>query len=73
METIEVHQNLKIPNYIIIGKYKYTFKRKLVDEKYSYQCYHRSCKVLVTINKENLIKMINNNNSDSNETIEIYR
>lgn len=70
METIEVHQNLKIPNYIIIGKYKYTFKRKLVDEKYSYRCYHRSCKVLVTINKENLIKMINNNNSDSNETIE---
>ena len=37
MESIEITQNIKIPNYITINNFKYSFKRKLVEEKYSYR------------------------------------
>ena len=50
-----------IPKYIIIKEYKYSFKNELKNGNYSYRCYHRNCKVLITINKENLDKIKNDN------------
>ena len=58
-----------IPKYLNIGDYKYSFKEYLVNDRYSYRCFHRACKVLITINKENLLKIIIKNDQ-KNERIE---
>ena len=65
-ENIQYNDNNKfdIPKYIIIKEYKYSFKNELKNGNYSYRCYHRNCKVLITINKENLDKIKRNNNLD---------
>ncbi len=51
--------NLEIPSKIIIDNFKYSFKSELKNQQYSYRCYHRSCIVLIKINKENLLKIMN--------------
>lgn len=70
MEPIEISQKINIPNYLTINNFMYSFKRVLANEKYSYRCYHRNCKVLLTIDKNNLLKIINNTNKENHETIE---
>ena len=61
--------NLEIPSKIIIDNFQYSFKSELKNQQYSYRCYHRSFKVLITINKENLLKIMNKGNKE-NEKIE---
>ena len=43
----EKENNIDISKYLNIGDYKYSFKTKLVNDRYSYCCYHKSCKVLI--------------------------
>ena len=69
METIQITQKIDISNYLPINNFQYSFKRKLAKEKYSYLCYHWNCKVLITIDKNNLLKIISNQNKESEETI----
>ena len=63
--------DINIPNYLLIGEYKYSFKKNLTNNKFSYRCFHRNCKVLITIDKINLLK-INNNKNNENNTIEYF-
>ena len=49
---------LDIPKIINIDNVKYSYKCKLAKKQFSYRCFHRACKVLLTINKENLQKII---------------
>ena len=48
------------PKYMVINNIKYAFKKKLTNDRYSYRCYHIKCKVLLTIDKANIIKIIEN-------------
>lgn len=66
----------KILDEITINNYQYKFKNELVNDYYSYRCkYRTACKILVKINKENLIKLKENSTDNieytitSNETI----
>ena len=44
---------LDIPKIINIDNVKYSYKCKLAKKQFSYRFFHRACKVLLTINKEN--------------------
>ena len=49
------------PKEIKIGNHAYTKKDKLSGDNYSYKCkYRKVCKFTITINKSELIKIINN-------------
>jgi len=63
------NNNLEIPKYMIINNMKYAFKTNLANEKYSYRCYHRKYKVILTIDKNNIKKLIEN--QEGNDNIEI--
>ena len=60
-----IYQSLGIiPQQITIGENKYTFKKNININKYSYRCIHSKCPVLITITKEELPKINNNNNQN---------
>ncbi len=43
LDNIEKENKIDIPKYLYIGDYKYSFKANLVNERYSYHCFHRTC------------------------------
>ena len=59
--------DIEIPKYLTINDIKYSFKSALAKDRFSYRCYHRKCKVLITIDKTNIIKILNNNNENNLE------
>ena len=56
-----------IPKSIQIENYNYNFKQKKANNFYAYRCKHRKCGVLISIDENNLLKIIN---KKPNETIE---
>ena len=56
-EPIKNSKEFKIPNYITINEFKYSYKCPLKNNFFSFRCFHRACKVLLTIDKENLQKI----------------
>jgi len=60
----------KIPNDITIDNYQYKYKAELPNEYYSYRCkYLTVCKILIKINKENLVKLKENSADNIDYTI----
>ena len=60
----------KIPNEITIDNYQYKYKNELSNEYYSYRCRYRTvCKILIKINKENLVKLKENQTDNIDYTI----
>ena len=59
--------DIEIPKYLTINDIKYSFKSALANDRFSYRCYHRKCKVLITIDKTNIIKILKNNNDNNLE------
>ena len=45
------------PKQIKIGEYNYSFKTRLINNRYSYRCRNRKCGVLITIDETNLKKL----------------
>ena len=64
MENNLISTNLGVPKEITIGQYKYTFKKQLKGEKFSYRCFHRKCPVLLTITRNEINKIMNNTSSE---------
>ena len=60
----------EIPKQIMIGDFKYTFKKSLTNDNYSYRCIHRKCPVLMTISKSELYKL--NSKTSSLEINVVY-
>ena len=50
----------EIPKSIKIGNFQYSFKQRLANNNFSYRCKSRKCGVLITIDADNLRKIINN-------------
>ena len=60
----------KIQNEITIDNYQHKYKDELSNEYYSYRCkYRKVCKILIKINKENLVKLKNNSSDNFDYTI----
>ena len=53
-------QDKDIPHSIKIGQYEYTFKQRKANNKFAYRCKSRKCRVIISVDAENLIKIINN-------------
>ena len=49
-------QSLEIPNKLLINNFQYTFKKLLANEKYSFN--RNICKILLTIDKEDINNII---------------
>ena len=50
----------EIPKSIKIENFQYSFKQRLANNNFSYRCKSRKCGVLITIDADNLRKIINN-------------
>ena len=50
----------EIPKSKKIGNFQYSFKQRLANNNFSYRCKSRKCGVLITIDADNLKKIINN-------------
>ena len=50
----------EIPKALKIGNFQYSFKQRLANNNFSYRCKARKCGVLITIDADNLKKIINN-------------
>ena len=50
-----------IPKSLTIGDYEYSFKQKKSNKNYAYRCRNRKCGVIISINENNLLKIIKNN------------
>ena len=50
-------KEFKIKNYININEFKYSYKCPLKNKFFSFRCFHRACKVLLTIEKGNIKKI----------------
>ena len=54
-----IYKKYGIPGSIIILDKKYTFKTALANQKqFIYRCIHRKCKGQITIDKDNLLKIL---------------
>jgi len=51
------YEKLDIPKEVKIGKFTYTFKKELKEDKLSYRCINRKCPVLIIISKSELNKI----------------
>ena len=60
MEDKSKNSNFEAPKYLTINEYKYSLKGELKNEIYSYRCFHRKCGVLLSIDKKELNKIIEN-------------
>ena len=49
----------EIPKSIKIGNFQYSFKQRLANNNFSCRCKSRKCRVLITIDADNLRKIIN--------------
>ena len=59
------YEKLGIPKSLTIKGFKYTFKTKLKDNKnFIYRCMHRKCGSQITIDKDNILKVLSNNKND---------
>lgn len=56
-----------IPHSIKIGHFEYTFKQRKANKKFAYRCKVRRCGVIISIDAENLSKLINNINEGNFE------
>ena len=55
----------EIPKAITINNFVYTFKNELINNYFSYRCkYRTSCKIIIKIDKDNLMKLLNNSNEE---------
>lgn len=60
----------KIPNDITIDNYQYKYNNELSNEYYSYTCKYRTIrKILIKINKDNLVKLKENSTDNIDYTI----
>ena len=64
MENNLLSTNLGVPKEINIGEFKYTFKKPLKGEKFSYRCFYRKCPVLLTITRTEINKIMNKTSSE---------
>lgn len=55
----KVYEILDAPRDINIKEYKYTFKKELKNESFSYRCIHRKCQALISMSKSEIKKIIN--------------
>ena len=63
-KEVEKHnkaEQLNLSNSIIIEGYEFKFKQTLAKNNISYRCKSRSCGTLLTISKDELIKINNKN------------
>lgn len=52
-----INEQFILPRSLNIGEYIYVFKDTLKNDTFTYRCKHRTvCKVVIKINKDNLIK-----------------
>ena len=70
MEEQKEFNNKDIPKFLTINNFKYSFKCLLTNSQYSYRCYHRACKVFITIQKDQIDKILNKGNISNEEDIE---
>lgn len=60
--TKKAYEKLGISNAIIIEYLRYTYKTKLKNkDKFVYRCENRKCKAQVTLDKDNLLKILAKN------------
>ena len=57
MESGKGNNPYKYPKQIKIGEYTYSFKTRLINNRYSYRCRNRKWGVLITIDEEYLKKI----------------
>ena len=69
-DKITSYESSEVPRQIKIGQYKYAYKKNLKNDKYSYRCIHRKCPVLMTISKNQISKLKDNNILQSQITVE---
>lgn len=51
------------PRHIYIGEYSYSYKDALINDNYTYRCTFRTqCKIVIKVNKEELVKYKEDNN-----------
>ena len=62
------YEQYGVPQSITLEDFKYTYKGNLKDEKnFIYRCIHRECKAQITIDKENILKILAKNENSSIE------
>ena len=61
MEKTTSLEDKDIPKSLTIGVYEYSFKQKKSNKNYAYRCRNRKCGVIISINENNLLKIIKNN------------
>ncbi len=55
-----------VPSSLTISGYKYTFKTSKKNEnEFIYRCQCRACKAQITINKDNILKILSNANIEN--------
>lgn len=59
INKLSLLKNFEILKYITINEYKYSITKELTKFTYSYKFLHINYKVLITINKENIMKIKN--------------
>lgn len=52
------YEKLWLPGKIFIGPFSYSYKKKLLNDNYSYICSCRKCPVLMTINITEINKIL---------------
>ena len=64
------YEQYGVPQYLILEDFKYTYKTNLKDENsFIYRCNNRSCKAQITIDKNNILKLIIKNPKEKIEYI----
>ena len=62
MEKKKAYEKLDIPNEIILENIRFTFKTKIKNkDNFIYRCANRKCKVQVTLDEDNLLKVLAKN------------
>ena len=60
----------KTPRSLEINVFKYSYKDQLINDFYTYRCVHRKyCKIVIKINKSELLKYNKENNIQINYII----
>ena len=61
-QNMKKYEQFGVPQSITLENSKYTYKSNLKDGKnFIYRCFHKDCKAQITIDKDNILKALSNN------------